>query len=137
MKARLTVFFLLISFIALGQSFFLKEAAVKLDNALVKKDTVVLKQLLHKDLSFGHSNAWVQTKSEVLNDLFNGKLNYTRIKHKETKWTVGKDWATMRSNSSVEYKLDGKTAELNLHVLQMWLKTNRGWQLLARQSTKL
>ena len=129
-------FFLLVGN-ANGQTVFLKEAVVKLDRALIKKDTIVLKQLLHKDLSYGHSNGWIESKEDVIKDLVSGKLSYEKIETKDHVWEAGKEWATVRSTMELKYKMDGKEGELRLHVLQVWLKTNKGWQLLARQSTKL
>lgn len=134
------IFILLIcvsSAICFAQTSFLKEAVVKLDKALIAKDTTVLKQLLHKDLSYGHSNGWVETKGDIIKDLVNGKLAYNKIDIKNIKWTVTNTVATMRNSSDINYELDGKPGELHLHVLQVWLKTNKGWQLLTRQSTKL
>jgi hypothetical protein len=104
---------------------------------LIQKDTVTLKQLLHNDVSYGHSNGWVQSKNNIVKDLYNGKLTYRKIDHKDVKWTAGSDWGTHRSTDEIEYILDGKPATLKLHVLHVWLKTGRGWQLVARQSTKL
>lgn len=122
---------------ATAQTSFLKDAVAKFDKALVTKDTIVLKQILHKDLSYGHSNAWVETKSELIKNLYNGKLSYHKIESKDIKWAATKDWANVRSTAEIKYLLDGKEGELKLHVLQVWLKTNKGWQLVSRQSTKI
>ena len=137
MKIRITILLLLISSFTFAQTSFLKDAVTKLDKALIAKDTVVLKQLLHKDITYGHSNGWVETKADVIKDLVSGKLAYDKIESKEVKWSVTNDVATMRSTTEVNYRLDDKPGELKLHVLQVWLKTNKGWQLLSRQSTKL
>lgn len=131
------VFALFITTTVSAQTSFLKDAAIKLDKALIQKDTVTLKQLLHNDVSYGHSNGWVETKGDIIKDLYNGKLAYKKIEHKNVKWTVGTDWGTVRSTDEINYILDGKPATLKLHVLNVWLKTGRGWQLVARQSTKL
>jgi hypothetical protein len=48
------------------------------------------------------------------------------------KWTTNKDFANVRSTTEIEYLLDGKEGKLKLHVLQVWVKTNKGWQLLAK-----
>jgi len=120
-----------------AQSSFLKDAVIKLDKALIEKDTAILKQLLHNNLSYGHSNGWVQTKSDVSKDIVTAKLIYKNIESKNLKWTVNNNVATLRNSSNVSYELDGKPGELHLHILQVWLKTNKGWQLLTRQSTKL
>ena len=137
MKIRITILLLLISSFTFAQTSFLKDAVTKLDKALIAKDTVVLKQLLHKEITYGHSNGWVETKADVIKDLVSGKLAYDKIESKEVKWSVTNDVATMRSTTEVNYRLDDKPGELKLHVLQVWLKTNKGWQLLSRQSTKL
>jgi hypothetical protein len=122
---------------SVAQTSFLKEAVAKLNKALIAKDTVVLKQLLHRDATYGHSNGWVETKADVINDLVTGKLTYSKIDTKNVKWIVNNNVATIRNSSEISFELDGKPGELNLHVLQVWLKTNKGWQLLARQSTKI
>jgi len=137
MKIRITIVLLFISSFIFAQTSFLKDAVTKLDKALIAKDTVLLKQLLHKDLTYGHSNGWIETKADVIKDLISGKLAYDKIESREVKWTVANDVATMRSTTEVNYSLDNKPGELKLHVLQVWLKTNKGWQLLSRQSTKL
>ena len=137
MKKLFIISLLFVSCVSFGQTSFLKEAVTKLDKALVDKDTIVLKQILHKELSYGHSNAWVETRKDLMANLFNGKITYNKIETSDLKWVTGKDHANVRSTAEIEYTLDGKEGKLKLHVLQVWVKTNKGWQLLARQSTKL
>lgn len=138
MKNFITIVFLLFGFVAFAQLNDPKGAVNSLDKALVARDTIALKKLLHPDLSFGHSSGWVETKQDVLNDVASGKLAYKSLEHKDVKWAMGKDWATVRSNTHVvSLDPDGNTSELNLHVLLVWLKTSEGWQLLARQTTRL
>jgi hypothetical protein len=137
MKLRITILVLFISSFSFGQTSFLKDAVSKLDKALMEKDTATLKQLLHKNLTYGHSNGWVETKDDVIKDLGSGKLVYHTIKSDSITWKTDANWASMRSKTRVEVSLNGNRMELNLHILEVWLKTNRGWQLIARQSTKL
>jgi len=136
-KKLLIILLLFVSNVSLAQPSFLKDAVAKFDNALITKDTVVLKQILHKDLSYGHSNAWVETKKDMVENLYNGKISYKKIETSDLKWTASNDWANVRSTAEIEYMLDGKEGKLKLHVLQVWVKTKKGWQLLARQSTKI
>jgi hypothetical protein len=137
MKRILTIAALLFCFCAQAQTSFLKEAAAKLDKALVAKDTVVLKQLLHKELTYGHSNGWVETREDVVRDLASGKLVYHAINPGKITWRTDGNWASARTDVQVAVSLDGTRLDMKLHVLQVWLKTNRGWQLIARQSTKI
>lgn len=137
MKFIVTILFILVQFVAVAQTAFIKEAVAKLDRALVSKDTISLKKLLHKDASYGHSNGWVENKQDVINHLLSGKLLYKKIESTDLEWKMTKDVASVRSKTELKYVLDGKDGELNLHVLQVWVKTNKGWQLIARQSTKI
>jgi hypothetical protein len=137
MKVWIAIIVLLISSVSFGQTSFLKDAVLKLDKALIEKDTVTLKQLLHKNLTYGHSNGWVETKEDVIKDLTSGKLVYYTIKSDSITWKTDANWASMRSKTKVEVSVNNNRSELNLHVLEVWLKTNKGWQLIARQSTKL
>jgi Domain of unknown function (DUF4440) len=137
MKVRLTIVVLFFSSFSFGQTSYLKDAVDKLDKALIEKDTAILKQLLHENVTYGHSNGWVETKADVLQDLTSGKLVYHTIKPDSITWKTESDWASMRSKTRVEVSLNGNRMDLNLHILEVWLKTNKGWQLIARQSVKL
>jgi len=137
MKIWIIIIGLLTSSVSFGQTSFLKDAVSKLDKALIEKDTTTLKQLLHKSVTYGHSSGWVETKEEVIKDLTSGKVVYHTIKSDSITWKTDANWASMRSKTKVEVSLNNNRTELNLHILEVWLKTNKGWQLIARQSTKL
>jgi len=113
------------------------KAVKALRYALVEKDSSVLKKLLHADMAFGHSNGWVQTKKEVLKDMKSGYLVYQQIDDQSTAIAINKNYATVKERIAVEGSRDGNAFKLNLFVLQLWVKTKSGWQLLSRQSTKL
>ena len=116
----------------------LKNAMQQLDKALLQKDETVLKSVLHKDLSYGHSNGWIQSKSDILNDFASGKLTYSKIENNSSAIIViNKDYATVKTNTNAEGAVNGTAFNLKLHIMQFWIKTKKGWQLIARQSTKL
>ena len=108
-----------------------------LDQALVERDTTFLKDLLHDELSYGHSNGWVETKAELLQHLFNGKLVYKKIESKLLTRNNADSVTIVRAESNIKYVLDGKEGELKLLVMQVWMLNKNGWQLLSRQSTKI
>lgn len=140
MKLLLTIGLFFTSLIAIAQtdSVSLKNAMQKLDKALIEKDNAALRSVLHKDLSYGHSNGWVQSKMDIINDLKSGKLVYSKIENNEVRIvSLGKKWATVRTNTNAEGSMSGTAFNLKLHVLQVWIDTKKGWQLFARQSTKL
>jgi hypothetical protein len=116
----------------------LKEAMHRLDKALLEKDSAGLFTVLHNDVSFGHSNGWVQTKTGMWNDFVTGKLVYKKIENGNTTIAaINKKWATVRTHTTAAGKVNEKAFNLDLHVLQVWLKTKKGWQIVARQSARL
>ena len=132
------VLFLFNSSFAQIDSVGLKNAMQQLDKALLQKDETVLKSVLHKDLSFGHSNGWIQTKADILNDFTSGKLTYNKFENNSSAIvTIGKKYATVKTNTNAEGSVSGTAFKLTLHIMQFWVKTKKGWQLIARQSAKL
>jgi hypothetical protein len=115
----------------------LKETMQKLDNALLQKDEFFLKTVLSRDVNYGHSNGWIQTKADILNDFKSGKLVYNKIENINSAiLSINKKWATVKTNTNAEGTVNGTAFKLNLHVMQVWMKTKKGWQLIARQSAK-
>ena len=134
----ISLFFIGLISVAQTDSVSLKDAMSNLDKALLNKDEKALNQLLHKDVSYGHSSGWVQNKNDIMADFKSGKLVYNKLENSAVIIVAqNKKWATVRTNVNAEGELDHKTFQLKLHVLQVWMKTKKGWQLLARQSTKL
>ncbi|MCU0322172.1 MAG: hypothetical protein MUE72_07130 [Chitinophagaceae bacterium] len=63
MKMLLFSILLFISSLVIAQDTVgLKKAAIFLNEALLKKDTVRLSVLLHEDISYGHSNGWLRSR---------------------------------------------------------------------------
>ena len=135
----LFVLFLLIAKSSFAQidSVSLKNAMQQLDKALLQKDETVLRSVLHKDVSYGHSNGWIQSKSDILNDFTSGKLTYDKIENNSSVIiTISKKYATVKTNTNAEGVVNGTAFNLKLHIMQFWIKTKKGWQLIARQSAK-
>jgi len=114
-----------------------EEAVGKLDQALLKRDSVALKTLLSNELSYGHSNGWIESKWEVMDDLYNGKLIYKKIDRQLQNSHIDGNIASIRMNTDVEVELNGKPMTLKLSVLQVWIWRNKHWELFARQSVKM
>ena len=131
------VLFLVTGSFAQVDSVGLKNAMQQLDKALLQKDETVLRSVLHDDLSFGHSNGWIQSKSDILNDFTSGKLTYNKIENNSSAIVkISKQYATVKTNTNAEGTVNGTAFKLTLHIMQFWIKTKKGWQLIARQSAK-
>lgn len=112
-------------------------AMEKFNMALIRKDTAALNRLLHNDVTYGHSNGWIENKTDVKADLYNGKLVYNKIGQEITEVLKTGNTACVRSNTTIDVLFDGKPMTFKLHVLQVWTRKDKDWQLTARQSVKM
>jgi hypothetical protein len=112
----------------------LPHAIADFDKALETKDSVALKWLLNDKVSYGHSNGWIETKTEVIQDLFNGKLTYKKIAATKPETKTTGIVAASRSIADIDAVMDGKLMSFKLKVLQVWVWENEHWMLFARQS---
>ena len=113
------------------------DAVVKFEKALMSKDSATLNTLLHKDVSFGHSTGWVQTKKDVINDMMSGFLVYAKIEDNSIQIAMSKEKAIVTERVTVSGVREGKPFGLSLFIMEVWLQNKKGWQLYARQGTKL
>ncbi len=98
--------------------------------AALKGDNAVLGKLLHPDITYSHSNGRTESRQDILTS----KPTMKSV-------TFGPD-TTVRvygNTALVKGGMDvvSDTANLKLSVLQVWIKGPQGWQLVARQSTRL
>jgi ketosteroid isomerase-like protein len=103
--------------------------------AMLKKDAAALDRLLHPDLTYSHSDARTETKADILQSIPAGKLNVTDIRFGDSTVRVYGNTALVKG--TMEVGVTSSPTPLNLSVLQVWLKGPQGWQLVARQSTRL
>lgn len=114
----------------------LLSAVKRLELALVSKDSVQIEQLLHQGLSFGHSNGWVQSRKDVLDDMRTGYLVYNKILNESRRMFIRGKFGHVQERIKVEGFVNEKAFNLNLFVQQLWMKTRKGWKLLMRQSAR-
>lgn len=141
MRFVVTIGLFFIASVALAQSdsIAVKESVSRLENALIAKNYQDIEALLYKEVNYGHSTGWIQSRQEVINDCKSGKLAYQKIERNNLYVAaIGKDWATVRYSGIAEGLNEGREFKIALHVLQVWVKSSKGkWQLAARQATKL
>ncbi len=99
-------------------------AADALTRAFHAQDRALLDKLLHPDLTFGHASGMLQSKSELIQAVMDGKFSRTSEFMERTVRVYG-DTALVRAATG-QFKF--------LHV---WLKGPEGWKLIAQQATRL
>ncbi len=118
-----------------GQS--VEQLSTSLNQALIERNENLLQELLHDDLSYGHSNAWVENKNELIKNNQSEFLIYEKIQMDSVRVRYTENIAILRCHSMIDAILNGKSISLRLYVCQVWINTNGKWKLLVRQSTKL
>ena len=103
---------------------------------LVTNNSAALHQKLNTALSYGHSNGWIETKKDVINNIATKCLVYNSIEVDSiTQHIQGKTgYVRFVGNCDVIYK--GTSNIFKLKVLEVWTKRKGKWQLLARQAVK-
>lgn len=104
--------------------------------ALVNKNTVSINQQTDKALSYGHSNGWIETKEDVINDLETGYIVYHSYKEDSLKLTINGTMANARFVADISATLRGNTTTFHLKVLEVWVKKGKRWLLFARQAVR-
>ncbi len=112
-------------------------ATEKLNQALIQKDLTALDKLLHKNLSYGHSNLWIEDKVSLIQNITNNYLIYKSIIIDSIDCNRMGNQSIIRYGAKFKVIYNEKEINLNLHVMQVWIKKCGRWKLLARQSVKI
>jgi hypothetical protein len=115
----------------------LVQALDRLEKALVEKDEEAVAGLMHPEMRFGHSNGWVQTREDALADMRSGALVYGGFRREAVRVTVEGKRGFIQEWVAVQGVRNGTAFDIRIFVLQHWIRTRKGWQLLIRQSAKL
>lgn len=115
----------------------LLQALDRLEQALVNRDEAVAGRLMHESMRFGHSNGWVQSRADALADMRSGSLVYGGFRREGIRVSVEGKRGFIQERVAVQGVLKGTAFDIKLFVLQHWIRTRKGWQLLIRQSAKM
>ena len=115
----------------------LRKAITAIDMALLSKDTLNIEKLIAIDISYGHSNGWMQTKQDLMDDFTTGKIEYKKIESGDGTFVINKKTVAVRCITKVEGVVNGTAFNMSLQVLQVWKKVKNSWILIARQSVKM
>jgi ketosteroid isomerase-like protein len=114
-----------------------QEVSAALDawkSAVLKGDAATLDKLYHKDLTYTHSSALVESKPIAIASATKpGKLSKA-IALRDVKIRVYGSTAVVNAKGDFTNAADTTN---HLELLMVWMKSPAGWQLLARQATKL
>jgi len=114
----------------------LKTTVKEFHQALVTRNTGSINQQTDKALSYGHSNGWVETKTDLLKNLETGYMSYLDYKEDSMNVVVNGNVAHARFIADISARLNGNDAKFHLKVLEVWVKKGKRWLLFARQAIR-
>ena len=105
-----------------------------LRSAILKGDAASLERVMHPDLTYSHSNAHSETRAEAIAAIVAPGGTPKSVEFHDGKTTVYGDTAIYKGKVDITTSAG---ALIPLDALMVWLKTPQGWQLLARQVTRI
>lgn len=142
MKSLLSLLFVICFVFGISQNYSKKEKTLliqvsKLDSLMENNDSKIL-ELFSDDVSFGHSNGWIQNKEDFKKDFESGKVKYQSVKQTELKeFKIKNKFTNIRRIVAVQGLYKNETFEMKLSVLEFWIQQKGIWKLWSRQSVSL
>jgi hypothetical protein len=93
--------------------------------------------ILDKRCLYMHSNGWIQSADEVIQDLKSGKLVYNKMEITESTARQFESMVIVTGKGNFEGLLNDKVFNLKLMYTEVYVKRKVSWKLVTRQSTKL
>lgn len=104
--------------------------------AILDKDSVLLQSLLSEDVTYGHSNGWIQSKSGFIRSVMSREQDYKKMDVRKMEVRVFGNTAVVNLETDVSLIMTGKTMDLDMDILLVWVNAGGEWKLVARQSVK-
>ena len=104
--------------------------------ALVNGNTISINQQTDKALSYGHSNGWVENKTDLIKDLETGIIRYHSFREDSLQVVINGNLAHARFVADISATLRGTDPAFHLKVLEVWVRKGKRWVLFARQAVR-
>jgi Domain of unknown function (DUF4440) len=114
----------------------IKDLHLKKFTWLADKQFDSLSTLLHDDVFYIHSNGWQESKSEVIENIKSGKLNYSDVKVHESHVRVMDKTAVVTGKGTFSVIMEGKPYEFNLFYTEVYVISDSGIKLISRHACK-
>lgn len=141
MKFKFLIIFLLSSVVSFSQDekgkMEIMMKMLTLKNALIAKDSVALSKVLADDVTYGHTNAMIQTKVELIRDVMSKVQDYKSINPSEMNIRMFDKTAIVNMNAKIVLNYKNEPMEFKMKITLVWVKHNGDWVLEARQAVKI
>jgi hypothetical protein len=103
---------------------------------LVEKKVDSLQFFLDERLTYIHSNGWVQTKKELIDDLLSGKLTYDKIEVEKDSIRIYPKSAVVTGRGKFTATMNGTTNVFELTYSETYVLQKREWKLASRHASR-
>jgi hypothetical protein len=104
---------------------------------LIIKNIDSLKMVLDDQAQYVHSNGWIQTKQEVLDDVISGKLNYQEVIVSEANVRLYPGMAILIGKGKFSGIVNKNLFTMELLYTEVYVKRGMKWLLASRHANKL
>jgi Domain of unknown function (DUF4440) len=88
-------------------------------------------------LSYGHSNGWLESKEDFIKDIETSYITYHSYKEDSINVVVEGNVAYARFVADIESTLKENRTTNHIRVLEVWVKQKNKWKLLVRQAVRV
>jgi hypothetical protein len=105
--------------------------------AMEKVDVATLNRILSDSMIYTHSTGLQQTKAELIGTLGSGDLKYESINPSDVRVRIYGATAVVTGRAAVQVMTAGKEQSFKLCYLDVYVKQEGRWQMVAWQSSRL
>lgn len=95
-----------------------------------------LQKYFHEDAIYVHSNGWIETKEEVLENLKSVHLKYDSLQYINATCRNVAETAIVLGEAIFFVQLDDKPIEIPLLYTEVYIKANGHWQFYSRHACR-
>jgi hypothetical protein len=143
MKRKLLTLFMVVgSVYSFGQTAGKAEQGV-LDLSKRKFDWLISNQydsliaLLDDKAQYIHSNGWIQTKNEVIEDSKSGKLKYQSVSIKDAQARIYGTSAVVTGLGTFAGIKEGNSFSMDLRYTEVYVRSGNRWKLVSRHANRM
>jgi ketosteroid isomerase-like protein len=116
----------------------IRELETQRFRAMERVDVAALNRILSDDLIYTHANGLHQTKSELIGVLGSGDMKYESITPgDDIRVRVYNQAAVVTGRASIKIKAGGEEQSFTICYLDVYMKQDGRWQMVAWQSSRV
>jgi ketosteroid isomerase-like protein len=102
--------------------------------ALIAQDSAALSAILADEFVYHQANGNVQNKPGYVKLVTGGEVKVKRAERYDIVTHVYGDTATVTGSTRVDVEMKGEARQVDLRFLNVWVKRDGRWQIVARQA---